>query len=236
MVSYQNNSITFPAYIHIGKNLRRAFQEESLCGGMLYPIRGNELGRGSVNPEGKNHRRTRKSSGIGHLESGSRDQVAPHLVRNNVGLSSRNKRHFFAAEGRDQRGAICLENARMNRFALISPLPSLRSVGRNDKFRIPVSFLREGEEEVSPTVFRHNSVSDQRRFANFFSHQSQDSPASSTIARAHSSGWVNMTPWPALIDRMVGLFRRSVNSGWKRSGWIAKSSSRTITLVGGSSA
>ncbi len=63
-----------------------------------------------------------------------------------------------------------------------------------------------------------------------------DCAVSSTIARAHSTGLVNITPWPLLIERMVGLRSRSVNIGWKRSGWIAMSSSRTITLVGRSSA
>jgi hypothetical protein len=69
------------------------------------------------------------------LFSGSRDKSRRVTPATWQGCHPEISGTLFAAEGRDQRGVICLENTRMNRFALISPLPSLRLVGRNDIFR-----------------------------------------------------------------------------------------------------
>jgi hypothetical protein len=67
-------------------------------------------------------------------------------------LSSRNKRHFFAAEGRDQREAICPDGRAQNRFALISPL------GSQSLHHEAVSCDRPAEMAESKRKFRINPL------------------------------------------------------------------------------
>jgi hypothetical protein len=54
------------------------------------------------------------------IKSRSRDKSRRTLSETRFGCHPEMSGIFFAAEARDQRGAICLESIRMNRFALIS--------------------------------------------------------------------------------------------------------------------